>query len=351
MDMRETRISGEYFFEGRIMKARVDEVRLPNGKQASREVCEHVGGVGVLPIDQDGNIILVRQFRYPFDTETLEMPAGKMDHGPENAEECGVRELAEETGCTAGRIVRVQNAQNEDIVPDTQQYIPAKDGNSLVLTIDSDIQNYLEKHLETAFADNPEARDGVSGIVMNIKTGEVLAMASYPTYSLADYNSTAAAEDRANDSRHPEVNRVTSGVYPPGSTFKVLSAIAGLEEGIIDANTQITCTGVFEYGGQKFTCKNHDTPMTLDVTGALKYSCNTFFYTVGQKLTGEHLEKWSERFGLGVVTGIGIIVAYNRSRKRTGASPICGKFGSLAFQILVIAFSLLSSVGAVLPVN
>lgn len=54
-----------------------------------------------------------------------------------------------------GRIVRVQNAQNEDIVPDTQQYIPAKDGNSLVLTIDSDIQNYLEKHLETAFADNP----------------------------------------------------------------------------------------------------------------------------------------------------------------------------------------------------
>lgn len=105
MDMRETRISGEYFFEGRIMKARVDEVRLPNGKQASREVCEHVGGVGVLPIDRDGNIILVRQFRYPFDTETLEMPAGKMDHGPEDAEECGVRELKEETGCTAGRIV------------------------------------------------------------------------------------------------------------------------------------------------------------------------------------------------------------------------------------------------------
>ena len=102
--MRETRISGEYFFEGRIMKARVDEVRLPNGKQASREVCEHVGGVGVLPIDRDGNIILVRQFRYPFDTEALEMPAGKMDRGPENAEECGVRELAEETGLSVEEI-------------------------------------------------------------------------------------------------------------------------------------------------------------------------------------------------------------------------------------------------------
>ena len=64
-----------------------------------------VGGVGVLPIDKDGNVILVRQFRYAFDTELLEMPAGKMDHGPEDAEECGLRELKEETGCTAGRIV------------------------------------------------------------------------------------------------------------------------------------------------------------------------------------------------------------------------------------------------------
>lgn len=87
----------------------------------------------------------------------------------------------DELSGTAGRIVRVQNAYNEDIMPDTQQYIPAKDGNSLVLTIDSDIQNYLEKHLETAFADNPEARDGVSGIVMNVKTGEVLAMANLRT--------------------------------------------------------------------------------------------------------------------------------------------------------------------------
>ena len=105
MDMRETRISGEYFFEGRIMKARVDEVRLPNGKQASREVCEHVGGVGVLPVDRSGNVILVRQFRYPYDTELLEIPAGKLDHGAEDFAACGARELKEETGCTAGRIV------------------------------------------------------------------------------------------------------------------------------------------------------------------------------------------------------------------------------------------------------
>ena len=105
MDMTEKQLSSEYKFKGRIMTARVDEVSLPNGKTAPREVCEHVGGVGVLPIDKDGNVILVRQFRYAFDTELLEMPAGKMDHGPEDAEECGIRELKEETGCTAGRIV------------------------------------------------------------------------------------------------------------------------------------------------------------------------------------------------------------------------------------------------------
>ena len=105
MDMREKQLSYQYFFEGKIMKARLDEVLLPNGRRARREVCEHVGGVGVLPVDRSGNIILVRQFRYPYDTELLEIPAGKLDHGAEAFTACGARELKEETGCTAGRIV------------------------------------------------------------------------------------------------------------------------------------------------------------------------------------------------------------------------------------------------------
>ena len=106
MDMREKQLSYEYFFEGKFMKARLDQVELPNGKTAPREVCEHVGGVGVLPIDKDGNVILVRQFRYPYDTELLEIPAGKLDHGEgESIADCGARELKEETGCTAGRMV------------------------------------------------------------------------------------------------------------------------------------------------------------------------------------------------------------------------------------------------------
>lgn len=106
MDMKEKQLSHQYFFEGKIMKARLDEVLLPNGHKAPREVCEHVGGVGVLPIDRDGNVILVRQFRYPYGEELLEIPAGKLDHGEgESIAGCGARELREETGCTAGRIV------------------------------------------------------------------------------------------------------------------------------------------------------------------------------------------------------------------------------------------------------
>ncbi|MGO5096840.1 NUDIX hydrolase [Agathobaculum sp. LCP25S3_E8] len=106
MNMREKQLSHRYFFEGKIMKARLDEALLPNGKTALREVCEHVGGVGVLPIDRNGNVLLVRQFRYPYDTEMLEIPAGKLDHGEgESIADCGARELKEETGCTAARMV------------------------------------------------------------------------------------------------------------------------------------------------------------------------------------------------------------------------------------------------------
>lgn len=105
MEFTEKTLTQEYKFKGKIMSARVDDVELPNGRTAYREVCEHVGGVGILPIDAQGNVVLVRQFRYPYGEVIYEIPAGKMDHGPEDAEACGMRELREETGFTAGRMV------------------------------------------------------------------------------------------------------------------------------------------------------------------------------------------------------------------------------------------------------
>ena len=198
---------------------------------------------------------------------------------------------------TAGSSMVQTDLGGQAVTSQADSYAAPEPGRNVVTTIDLDLQMAAEQSL----AENLRDLSGAA-VALDPNTGEVLAMASYPTYSLKRY--VQEAEERSNNARSPEFNRATEGVYEPGSTFKVLSAIAALEEGVIDAGTYITCTGEFEYGGQKFTCANHELPMTLDVTEAIKYSCNTFFYTVGQRLTGERLEQWDARFGLGQPTGI-----------------------------------------------
>lgn len=102
MDLREIPLSAHYEYEGRIINLRVDEARLPDGTTAAREVIEHPGGVGVLALTDEGEVLLVQQFRYPYGEITTEIPAGKRDRG-EDPLETGKRELAEETGATADR--------------------------------------------------------------------------------------------------------------------------------------------------------------------------------------------------------------------------------------------------------
>ena len=102
MELKEKELSREYFFKGKIINARVDIALLPNGKTASREVVEHPGGVCVLPLDSNGDVLLVEQYRYPYSEVILEIPAGKRDRGTaEEPLECGIRELKEEIGATA----------------------------------------------------------------------------------------------------------------------------------------------------------------------------------------------------------------------------------------------------------
>lgn len=100
MDLTETRIASERIYEGRILNLRRDRVRLPDGREASREVVEHPGAVAILALDDHRNIYLVRQYRYPIERETLEIPAGKLDPGEEPLA-CARRELAEEVGLAA----------------------------------------------------------------------------------------------------------------------------------------------------------------------------------------------------------------------------------------------------------
>ena len=104
MECVEKRIDGELKYSGVIVRVRLDRAQLENGRIVLREVVEHPGGVGILPVDEEGNCYMVRQFRYPFSRRLLEIPAGKLEYG-EDPLECAVRELGEETGFTAEELI------------------------------------------------------------------------------------------------------------------------------------------------------------------------------------------------------------------------------------------------------
>ena len=104
MKYYEKRLVAKTVYTGTIVNVRHDTVELQNGNRAGREVVEHPGGVGIVPVTTDNKVLMVRQYRYPMEQELLEIPAGKLDAG-EDPYECAVRELSEETGCTAGRII------------------------------------------------------------------------------------------------------------------------------------------------------------------------------------------------------------------------------------------------------
>ncbi|MBQ8526287.1 MAG: NUDIX hydrolase [Clostridia bacterium] len=108
MDIREKTISSEQVYDGRIIKLNVDRVICPNGREATREIVRHPGGVAVVPVDKDGYVYMVRQYRVPYDTIMLEVPAGKLDKG-EEIEAAAARELREETGLTAKNMVFMGN--------------------------------------------------------------------------------------------------------------------------------------------------------------------------------------------------------------------------------------------------
>lgn len=100
MDLTEKTLESHVLYEGKIIRVRKDTALLPNGNQAPREVVEHPGGVGIVPLDSDGCVLMVRQFRYPLGKTLLEIPAGKMEPG-EDPQVCAERELSEEAGASA----------------------------------------------------------------------------------------------------------------------------------------------------------------------------------------------------------------------------------------------------------
>ena len=180
-------------------------------------------------------------------------------------------------------------------------------GNTVFLTIDSRIQlaaqdalaDIIEELQQTAAPGKGGDVKSGSAIVVDVKTGGIVAMANYPNYDINDYVELVSKEDAA------VYNRSTLGRFQPGSTMKPAVALAGLEEGVIDANTSIYCSKVYTYyDDYQPSCLGYHGSQT--VTDALKNSCNYFFFDVGRILTIDKMNEYQKRLGLGELTGIEI---------------------------------------------
>ena len=175
-------------------------------------------------------------------------------------------------------------------------------GNNCILTIDIELQKAAEEALAKRVGEISQATAGAA-VVVEVGTGEVLAMASYPTYDIEAYNRDY--DTLKVDPMKPLLNRATLGQYAPGSTFKPLTAIAALEEGVINLNTRFTCKHSMPFLNRTFNCTGYHG--SLDVVHAIQKSCNIYFYNTGNMLgkqDPESLATWAHQFGLGVKTGI-----------------------------------------------
>lgn len=219
---------------------------------------------------------------------------------------------------TPGRILTAKNAGMDSMDTPYETTYDAKQGNSLVLTLDEVIQYYLEKSLDQARV-NAQAKSAY-GIVMDVQTGGILAMATKGDFdpndphTIADEKTAAELEKIVNpEEKYKELtnaqytqwrNRAITDTYEPGSVFKVVTAAAAVEENVIPDNFTYTCTGVINVAGTKIHCHKRAGHGTEDFTHGLMNSCNPFFITVGQRLGAEKFYKYFEAFGFTEKTGI-----------------------------------------------
>ena len=185
-------------------------------------------------------------------------------------------------------------------------------GGTVALTLDIDLQADVEAALAETISgmiDKDSNERGGAAAVVSVGTGEVLALASYPTYDLSTFNEDY--DELVNDQRLPMFNRATQGIYAPGSTFKMVTAVAALESGIITPSSIIQDRGIYTYYKDPqpmcwIYSQTGSTHGRINVSQAITDSCNYFFYEVG-RLTGiRTLDSYASQFGLGQSTGIEI---------------------------------------------
>ena len=210
---------------------------------------------------------------------------------------------------TDGKRLVTTNADGKVI--DEVYSIEPEPGQNVALTLDIDFQEQVEAILAESVG-AMTAADGIdrgaAAAVVQIGTGDTLALASYPTYSLKTFNQDFA--ELNTDPRRPMLNRATQWAFAPGSTFKPAVAVAALESGVITPQTKIRDLGAYRYYDMVFNCwiysSRGGTHGLINVTDAITVSCNYFFYDVGKNTGISTLDRYAAAFGLGEPTGIEI---------------------------------------------
>lgn len=177
----------------------------------------------------------------------------------------------------------------------TEEAIPGK---NIYLTLDMGLQRTAELLLAGKVG---------TAVAMDPSNGHVLAMASFPAFDPNAFvvgMSHESWNDLVSNQFRPMENKAIQGQYPPGSIYKIITAIAGLEEGVITEHTRLFCPGYYRYGNRTFRCWKRGGHGFMNVTDALAQSCDVFFYQVGEKLGVDRLARYAEACGLGVPTGI-----------------------------------------------
>lgn len=194
------------------------------------------------------------------------------------------------------------------VVDETWLTVP-EPGDNVILTLDIGLQAYVENLLaESVPKLESEETEGAACVVLDVETAEVLVAANYPTFDLTNYASEL--KEKEDDPLHPFLNRALNGLYPPGSTFKMITAIAGLEEEIITPKTKIRDEGRYTYWTDVnppqcwYYRQYRGSHGLIDVSKAIEVSCNYFMFEVGRLVGIDKLDEYAARFGLGEKSGI-----------------------------------------------
>ena len=213
----------------------------------------------------------------------------------------------------SGLVISSKDQAENDMLYTYEQYFAAKNGSDLTLTLDTTIQYYLEKGIES-MVDKFSAANGASGIVMDAKTGGILAMASYPNYDLNDFltvsDQTLQERIERGESTVADMqllqwrNKALNDTYEPGSTFKILTLSAALEEGVVDKTTTVNCGGSVSIAGYTIHCSNKNGHGLQTLVQSVGNSCNPAFINYGLRIGSEKFYEYMRSFGLMNTTGI-----------------------------------------------